>query len=99
MLLQQLRQKEEPTTTIYGDNQGAMSTVQNGTFTARSKHIDIRYKHARELWLEGKIKSEYCPTEQMLADILPKSLDSRRFSIIRDQMGLKYVTSGSEEEC
>jgi Reverse transcriptase (RNA-dependent DNA polymerase) len=100
MLLQQLLgQKEEPTATIYGDNQGAMTTVKNGTFTAHSKHIDIRYKHARELWLEGKIKLEYCPTEQMLADILTKSLDSRHFSIIRGQMGLKDVTSGSEEEC
>ena len=100
MLLQQLLgQKEEPTATIYGDNQGAMFTVKNGTFTAHSKHIDIRYKHARELWLEGKIKLEYCPTEQMLADILTKSLDSRRFSIIRGQMRLKDATSGSEEEC
>ena len=43
----------------------------------------------REMWLDGKIKLEYCPTERMLADILTKSLDFRRFSIIRGQMGLK----------
>jgi hypothetical protein len=100
MLLQQLcGNKEEPIATVYGDNQGAMLTVKNGTFTARSKHIDIRYKHAREMWLDGKIKLEYCPTEQMLADILTKSLDFRRFSMLRKQLGLKHVASGSEEEC
>lgn len=100
MLLQQLLGgKEEPMATIYGDNQGALLTVKNGTFTARSKHIDIRYKHAREMWLDGKIQLEYCPTERMLADILTKSLEFRRFSILRNQLGLKDPTYGSEEEC
>jgi outer membrane protease len=61
-------------TTIYGDNQDALLTVKNGTFTARSKHIDIRYNHAREMRLDGRIQLEYCPTERMLADILTKSL-------------------------
>jgi hypothetical protein len=40
MLLQQLLgRKEEPTTTIYGDNQGAMFTVKNGTFTAHQSTL------------------------------------------------------------
>jgi hypothetical protein len=100
MLLQQLLGgKEEPMATIYGDNQGALLPVKNGTFTARSKHIDIRYKHAREMWLDGKIQLEYCPTERMLADILTKSLEFRHFNILRNRLGLKDPTYGSEEEC
>jgi hypothetical protein len=36
----------------YGNNQCSTLAVKNVTFSAQSKHIDIRYKDAREIdWI------------------------------------------------
>lgn len=62
-------------TTLYGDNQSAISTAQSGRDSSpRSKHIDIRYHITREAISNGTLRLEYIRTTDMTADILTKAL-------------------------
>lgn len=62
---------------IYGDNQGAIALSKNPVNRSRSKHIDIKhidikYHFICDVLSEGRIHVEYCPTDDMVADILTK---------------------------
>ena len=59
-------------TLIYEDNQSSIAMTKNPQFHGRAKHIDIRYHFAREQVALGTIKLEYCPTEDMTADMLTR---------------------------
>jgi hypothetical protein len=65
---------------IYSDNQGYIALAENSEDHARSKHIDIQYHYTRQLVEYGKIKLDYCPTENMLADALTKPLGFQAFN-------------------
>jgi hypothetical protein len=73
---------------IYSDNQGCIALAKNPEDHARSKHIDVQYHYTRQLVEYGKIKLDYCPTEDMLADVLTKPLGFRMFSsLVQRLMG------------
>lgn len=57
---------------IYEDNQSCIQMVTNAKFSARTKHIDVRYHYIKNLYNTGIIKLVYCPTEYMIADVLTK---------------------------
>jgi KUP system potassium uptake protein len=65
---------------MYSDNQGYIALAENLEDHARSKHIDIQYHYTRQLVEYRKIKLDYCPTKDMLVDILTKPLGFRAFS-------------------
>ena len=56
------------------DNQRRISLAKNPVFHDRSKHIDIQYHCTRDLVEQEKIQLKYIPTQDMLADVLAKSL-------------------------
>ena len=66
-------------TTIYSDNQAALSLLRNPTTSQRSKHIDILYHFARERAADGDIIFTYCSTSSQLADALTKPLAPHKF--------------------
>lgn len=55
-------------------NQGAQKLAENPVYHKRSKHIDIKFHHIRELVQNQEVKLMYCPTANMIADILTKNL-------------------------
>src|SRR5436305_11584855 len=59
---------------LFSDNQGALTIAQNPTNYQRAKHIDIRYHFIRQAVQNNKIRIEFVPSNQQLADILTKSL-------------------------
>jgi len=59
---------------LYGDNQGALALARNPEYHARTKHIDIQYHFIRELVQAEKVYLQYCPSSDMIADIMTKSL-------------------------
>ena len=70
-------------TKVYEDNQGAIALAKNPVNRQRCKHIDIKYHFIRENVNNGKFILEYCPTEQMIADVLtkpPTKLKLQRFA-------------------
>lgn len=59
-------------TLIFEDNQGTIALSKDPINHQRSKHIDIRYYFIRTEVNRGKIIIHYCPTEDMIADVMTK---------------------------
>jgi len=76
------------TTTILGDNQGALVLVVNLTFHAHTKHIHVRQHYIRECVEEGSIKLNYVPTADQVADVLAKGLQGIKHERFVKMMGL-----------
>jgi hypothetical protein len=81
--------KENNILTIFEDNQSAIKTANNRIHNDRSKHIDVRYHFIRELIEEKKLKLVYCPTQNMIADIMTKALGKIAHERLRKAMGLE----------
>lgn len=58
--------------TIYENNQGAISLSKNPVCRQWWKGVDIKYHFVLAARVDGKITIEYCPTADMVADILTK---------------------------
>ena len=68
---------------IFEDNQAAISMSKNPQFHGRAKHVDIKYHFIRENVKSGVVQLKYCPTEDMIADILTKGLPQDKFVKLR----------------
>jgi len=70
-------------TKVYEDNQGTIALAKNPVNRQRCKHIDIKYHFIRETVSSKRVILEYCPTEQMIADVMTKpatKVKLRRFA-------------------
>ena len=59
---------------IFEDNQGTIALSKNPVKRQRSKHIDVRYRFVRSTQNAGKIIIKYCPTADMVADVMTKPI-------------------------
>ena len=73
-LLKELLQKSFEPVIIHVDNQGAIDLAKNPTHHDRSKHIDIKYHYVRDLITKKEVNIFYCPSKNMLGDILLRVL-------------------------
>src|SRR5947199_2604157 len=87
-LLKDLGMSKYAPTTILCDNQGAISLAKNPTHHAKTKHVDVQLHFIRDHIEKGTIKVEYCPTEDMLADIMTKGLARERHAQLMGMMGM-----------
>ena len=90
-LLADLKVTTSEPTVVMEDNQGAIAIAKNPMAHARTKHIDIRYHYVREAVQKGVVELRYCPTAQMIADLLTKPLPRGRFEILRLAMGMEEL--------
>ncbi len=72
--------------TINVDNKAAIYNCQNQSINPRSKHIDIKYHHVRNLIKENKIKLRYIKSENNLADGFTKYLNSSLMDKFRNSI-------------
>ncbi len=84
-------------TTIMEDNQSSIAMAKNPQFHERAKHIDIRHHFVREQVASETVKLEYCPTHEMVADMLTKRLAQQRFCLLRKKAGLVPRSDTSHE--
>ena len=77
---------------ILEDNQGCIKIANNDDgIKKRTKHIDVRYHHIKQLVRSGFIQIKYCQTVNMLADIMTKPLNKTRFAKLRALLGIVRV--------
>jgi Reverse transcriptase (RNA-dependent DNA polymerase) len=74
--------------TINCDNQGALALQRNPTSHQRAKHIDVSHHFVRERVARGEIEMQYCPTEDMLADLFTKALAKPKHEKFCEGIGL-----------
>ena len=71
------------------DNQGALKLIDTGIFKAKTKHIDVKYRHIHDEQKNRKtVESLYVNTELNLADLLTKSLTRIRHESLVKITGL-----------
>ena len=87
-MLEELGIKYEKPIKMNEDNQGTIALTNNPILSRRSKHIDIKYHYIREQVRNGLITLSYCPTTEMIADILTKSLAKPIMENLRGKMSL-----------
>ena len=83
--------KQKDATTLFEDSQGSIALAKNPKDHSRAKHVDIKYHFVRQAVEEKSIQLFYCPTENMLADILTKGLPKPRFEELGLFLGVKPV--------
>jgi len=71
--------------TMFCDNQSAIALTRDHQYHARTKHIDVRYHFIHWVIDQGVIQLIYCPTEDMVANVLTKALPSPK---------VKHFTTG-----
>jgi hypothetical protein len=76
---------------IYGDNQAALQLTENPSYHQRTKHIAVKYHFIRDERSKGRIRLWYCPTKDMKADGLTKSLAPIKHKAFVQQLGLRPV--------
>jgi hypothetical protein len=79
----------EGPSTLYVDNQSAISVARNPEHHGRIKHLDLRFYWLRDEVNNGKINIEYCPTQEMPADMLTKGLHRVRVQEMLPLLGVE----------
>jgi hypothetical protein len=95
-LLSELKLRTGPVT-ICGDNQGSIFLASNPVTEKRSKHIDIKWHHIRELIVNRKIKIFYTPSAKNPADVLTKNLGRELFNNCTPMLGLTFKKTNMRE--
>lgn len=87
-LLSELGVESQQATTIFEDNRSCMDFVSLDKQSKRSKHIDTKRHHAKDLCSRGIIQLTYCPTDRMMADVFTKPLGPSKMFQFAKQLGL-----------
>ena len=74
------------TIVLYQDNQSTIALIRNESSKGRSKHFDVKLKALSAAYREKFFDLVYCPTEEMLADLMAKALSRNAFSRIRPKL-------------
>ena len=99
-LLDNLNFKQDGPTILNEDDQRTITLSKNPKCHARAKHIGIKFHFIREKIKNCEIKLEYCPSEDMIADMLTKPLGKIKYKRFRDLMCVceSVVEEKSERE-
>ena len=73
---------------MYEDNQSCLMSLSNEKFSSKSKHIEIRYHFAKDLKKRNLVNFQYCPSGDMIADMLTKPLESVKLRKFTQLIGL-----------
>ena len=85
---------ESSPTTIFSDSQGSIALVKNPEYHSRTKHIDVQHHFVREQSALGVVVFKFVSTEDMVTDVLTKSLGKIKHQELIRSMGVRSTMSG-----
>ncbi|XP_038106891.1 secreted RxLR effector protein 161-like [Culex quinquefasciatus] len=93
-LMEDFGEPEQKPLTIKEDNQSCIKFVAAERTTRRSKHVDTKHCYVKELCERKVLQLEYCPTEDMIADVLTKPVGAVKHRKLSSLLGLAAHGSG-----
>ncbi len=71
---------------VYQDNMSTLSLAKNGRVLSSkcTKHIKAKYFFIKHYHHSGKIDLQYCPPDNIWADVLTKTHQGSKFRVIRE---------------
>jgi hypothetical protein len=87
-LLSEINIIADTTVVLKIDNKSAINLAKNPVSHGKSKHIETRFHFLRDQVTKGKLKLEYCSTDNQQADILTKAVKRDQFLKLRREMGV-----------
>lgn len=88
-LLADLNEEQHGPTIVWEDNKSCLDFATLEKQNRRSKHIDTKYHYVRELVSSGEVALKYCPTDDMLADIMTKPVGATKVRKFSELLGLQ----------
>eukprot|EP00253_Pinus_taeda_P003335 PITA_03335 len=82
-----------PPISILCDSTSAIIISKKPVMHSKTKHIPIKYHFLREQVLEQKVKLEYVPSKEQVADILTKQLPRETFEYLRKKLAVVDASS------
>jgi len=83
-----------PPTVLQCDNQSAIKLATAGNYHACTKHLYQCYHFICDLSHKNVIKLCYCPTEDMLANMLTKAMPKWKVAVQATALGLCHTCRG-----
>ena len=80
--------KVESVPVLWFDNRGALFLAENLVFHARTKHIEFDVHFVREKVLSKEVEVRFFPSEEQMADVFIKALNTPSFDYFRDKLVL-----------
>ena len=68
------------------DNQGAIAAMKKDVQHSKLKHLELKYYFLKKVVEEKRMDVEYCPTDEMIADVLTKALGRQKFEYFTARM-------------
>lgn len=93
-LMEDFGEPEQKPLTIKEDNQSCIKFVAAERTTRRSKHVDTKHCYVKELCERKVLQLKYCPTEDMIADVLTKPVGAVKHRKLSSLLGLAAHGSG-----
>lgn len=66
---------------VYEDYQGTIALAKNPVRRQRRRHVNIKHNFLRSTVNDGRTSLDYCPTDQMVADVMTKP--ATKFELIK----------------
>jgi hypothetical protein len=95
-LLEEIGIPEGIPTPIYEDNTACLKFAETLQVSNRTKHLEIKYFHIKQIMNWGEIILIYIPTKDQVADALTKPLDYQSHSKFTDQASGKLPLPGKQ---
>jgi hypothetical protein len=91
-LLKELNEPLPSSTIVNQDNKSTIAIAKNPIHHQRTKHIDVKMNQLRQYLDSKDLVLKWCPTEDMIADILTKALPSSQHKRFTKLMGYVSVS-------
>uniref|UniRef100_A0AAV1UE01 LAGLIDADG endonuclease n=1 Tax=Peronospora matthiolae TaxID=2874970 RepID=A0AAV1UE01_9STRA len=98
-LLDELELSVIKTMPMWMNNQAAIKQIDSERSTSSAMHVNIRFELICNHSKEGIVAPRFVKYQDMMADILTKSLPAPRMEELRAMFGLKTTQDETEEEC